>query len=313
MYMQPRLEIRHLLMLVTIAQAGTVTRAAELIGVTQSALTHRIKEAERRLDVVLFTRVGRRLRMTPAGETLYQTATRVLDELQRAEWHARETSGGVEHIVRIGIGAYTRYHWLPGFLEGLRWSAPELQLEVVAEAMRRPLALLADGDIDVAIVAGENSRAEFETIHLFADELVAITPPLHPWTRQPFVEAQAFGGETYITYSFTQQSGFEAERFLRPANATPARLVRVELPEAIVELVRAGLGVSVLSRWAIEPYLRAGTLAATQLSAQGLNIDWYALYRKADGHGSPAHKLASALSTWCDMPNGGFHSIGEAH
>ena len=114
--MSPRLDIRHLQMLVEIARTGNVTRAAETIGLTQSALTHRIREAERRLGLTLYTRVGRGLRMTPAGETLAYCAERVLEELERAEHDAVEMSRGIDHVVRIGIGAYTRYHWLPAFL-----------------------------------------------------------------------------------------------------------------------------------------------------------------------------------------------------
>ena len=296
-------------MLVAIAREGNVTRAADGIGLTQSALTHRIREAERRLGSALYTRVGKRLRATPVGEMLTAVAERVLGDLERAEHAAGEMSIGVEHVVRIGIGTYTRYHWLPPFLETLRESAPGLQVEVFADAMQRPLEMLLDGTIDVAIVATGARPPGVAWIPLFTDELVAITPVSHRFAQRAYIEAEALRDEVWISYGTKTEPGFESERFMRPAKAWPRRFLRVELPEAIVELVRAGMGVSILSRWAVEPYLRAGTLACTRLGEHGLDLDWFAAVREADAEGSPAHRLATSLAAWCETSDGGFHMV----
>lgn len=307
--MTPRLDIRHLQMLAAIAREGNVTRAAQTIGLTQSALTHRIREAERRLGSALYTRAGKGLRTTPAGEILTAVAERVLGELERAEHAAVEMSVGVEHVVRIGIGTYTRYHWLPSFLKVLRTRAPGLQVEVFADAMQRPLEMLLDGTIDVAIVATQSRPPGLAWIPLFTDELVAITPIDHRFTRRDYIEAEALRDEVWISYGTKTEPGFESERFMRPAQVWPKRFLRVELPEAIVELVRAGMGVSILSRWAVEPYLRAGTLACTRLGEAGLDIDWFAAVREADAEDAPARRLAESLAAWCATPEGGFHMV----
>ena len=303
--------MRHLQMLVEIARSGSVTRAAEVIGLTQSALTHRIREAERRLGLSLYTRVGKGLRMTPAGEMLAQTAARLLDELERAERDAVEAAGGVEHVVRIGLGTYTRYHWLPAFLAHLRASEPGLEVEVMADAAQRPLAMLIDGAIDVAIVAPGERPEGFAWIRLFTDELVAITPVDHRFADSDHIEATAMRDEVWITYGMKTEPGFEGERFMRPANTHPKRVVRVELPETIVELVRADLGVSILTRWAVAPYLESGLLAGTRLTKAGLPIEWYAAVRRSDDDASPARRLANTLARWCAGPGGGFHQGTE--
>ena len=309
--MRPKLDIQHLQMLTTIAQTGSVTRAAEEIGLSQSALTHRIREAERRLGLKLYSREGKRLRMTPAAERIYHSAVRVFEEMERAERDAIEMGKGVEHVIRLGLGSYTRYHWLPTFLKVLGESSPECQIEVVAPAIRRPLGMLIDGSIDIAIVPGRHPGHELEWIHLFQDELVAVTPPTHPISTLEFVEAEAFRDEVYITYSLTPESGFERERFMEPAKIFPRRTLKVELPDAILELVRAGMGVSILSRWALQPDVIAGTLACTRVTRQGLDIDWFAVVRKSDNERSPAQLLARTLATWCSTPQGGFRTVGS--
>ena len=83
------------------------------------------------------------------------------------------------------------------------------------------------------------------------------------------------------------------------------------LPNAILELARAGMGVSILSRWALEPDVIAGTLACTRVTRQGLDIDWFAVVRKSDTARPPAHRLARTLTTWCGTPQVGFHTVGS--
>jgi LysR family transcriptional regulator for metE and metH len=301
----PLLDLRHLRMLTAIADTGSVSAAAGLLAVTPSALSHRIREAERRLDVTLFGRLKGRLYLTPAGECLYQSARRVLGDLGRAEAEAIEMSRGVEHIVRIGIGFYSAYHWLPGFLRRLAERAPEIRLEVDADAARRPIATLLEGGIDIAIVPGSQESAGVAGRRLFTDELVAIMAPTHHLAGRPYITAEDLADEDYFSYSREAIPGHEYDRLMAPADIYPRRYVLVELPEAIVELVAAGLGISILSRWAVAPHIASGKLAHARVTAEGIRIDWYAGLRAADGDDTPAAALAAMLADWC-AESGGF-------
>ena len=297
--LHPRLDMRHLRMIVAIAKAGGVSGAARLLGVTPSALTHRIREAERRLGIALYGRVKGRLRPTPAGEVLRNAAERLLADLDRAEVDAFALAGGAEHVVRIGIGFYTAYHWLPGFLNRLATAGAETRVEIVAGAARQPFEMLRDGGIDVAIVASDPAGPGIAGVRLFGDELVAIMAPDHPLGARPHIVAEDLVGETYLTYSYSNIPGHEHDRLFHPAGVHPRRYINVELPEAIVDQVAAGFGVSILARWAVAPHIRSGSIAHARVTAQGLDIDWHAAVRAADGADSPGHRLATALADWC--------------
>lgn len=297
--LHPRLNLRHLRMIVAIAESGGVGGAANLLGVTSSAVTHRIREAERRLGLALYDRVKGRLRPTPAGEVLRNTAERLLTDLDRAEADAYALAGGIEHVVRLGIGFYTAYHWLPGFLGRLAVTAPEIEIEIVAGAARQPLGMLLDGGIDLAIVAGDPAGPGVAGFRLFDDELVAIMAPGHPLAVRPYIVADDFVEEAYLTYSYSTIPGHEHDRVFRPAGVHPRRYVNVELPEAIVELVAAGFGVSILARWAVAPHIRWGSIAHARVTEGGLDMAWYAAVRESDGTDSPSHRLARALGDWC--------------
>ena len=102
---RPRLEVRHLCLMVALDQAGSVTRAADLLGLTQPALSRRIREAERRLGTDLYSREKKRLRPTLAGECLLEHAKRILAELARAEMDTIQIPAGPQALVRLGAGA----------------------------------------------------------------------------------------------------------------------------------------------------------------------------------------------------------------
>ena len=230
---------------------------------------------------------------------LRQSAGRLLTDLDRSEAAARSFFGGVEHVVRLGIGFYTAYHWLPRFLKRLRGQEPDLDVEIVAGAARGPLDMLDEGGIDLAVVAGEPAQGGIDGVRLFSDELVAIMAPDHRLAGRAYVEAEDFVDEDYLSYSRTVMPGHEHDRLFRPAQLHPRRYITVELPEAIVELVAAGYGVSILAGWAVAPHIRWGNIASSRLTENGLDIDWYAAVRKADGANSPGHRLAKALAAWC--------------
>jgi LysR family transcriptional regulator for metE and metH len=296
--MAPRLGINHLQMLTAIVETGSVAEAAELLGVTPSALSHRIREAERRLDVELFTRIGRRLRLTPAGELLHQASVRLLDELEQVESVAQKMAYGIEAVVRLGVATYSSYHWLPPFLSELYAKAPEIEVEVVANAVQQPLTALQEGDIDLAIVPDVLKPPGAPALPLFEDELVAIMAPAHRLAAQDVVEAADFRELDVLTYSFTNLPGHELDLFWRPAGVTPRRIIRVELVDAIVDLVKANLGLAIVQRWAIAPHLDAGTLHACRLTQDGIRIAWSVVRRATADDTTAAARVAAALADW---------------
>lgn len=291
-----RLRLAHYRAVQAIAVHGGVTGAAEALGLTQSALSHQLREAERRLDASLFRRIGKHLRPTPAGERIAGAAEAHLPALAAAEADAAGYAGVPRHRVRIGSGAYSCYRWLPAALQRFQDERPDVEIRIVGDPTRDPVAALLAGSIDVAIGSGPLATADAATVPLFQDELVMIVPPSHPVAAKAFVEPSDVADETYLTYTQVEHKGYEAERFMRPAGVFPRRLVTIELTEGICELVAAGFGVSILSQWAVAPYIADGRLVARRVGPDGLFVDWHASVRASDPPDSPANGLARALA-----------------
>jgi LysR family transcriptional regulator for metE and metH len=274
--MAKHLEVRHLKLVETVAREGGLTKAANRLHVTQSALSHQLRDIEDKLGAPLFLRLNKKMLLTQAGERLLSSAPAVLDELERAEEDIRQIALNREGILRISTECYTCYHWLPPVLKPFNREFPRVEVRIVAEATRRPIEALLDGRLDLAITstAIRNQKLMFKP--LFKDELVLIGSPDHPLAERAYVTAKDFASEHLLVYALPKEDLSIYQKVLIPAGVTPKHVSRVELTEAIVEMVKAGLGIAVMARWAVAPQVEAGTLRTIRLTSKGLHRQWSA-------------------------------------
>jgi LysR family transcriptional regulator for metE and metH len=296
----PHLDIRHLRMLVAIDRHRSVTAAARALGLTQPALSHQVREAERRAGLPLFRRVNRRLVLTWQGQELLQSARLIVGELERAEADLERYRGGVKALVRLGTRAYCGFRWVPAFLDDLAETAPEIEVEFHTDTLSVPLSALEDGTIDLALAPGKPRRREIETVHLFDDELVALMAADHPLAERSFLTAADFDGKPYITYSTVFEPGMEHDLLFRPGRALPSSELRAGPPDALLALVAAGKGTSIVSRWVFASELERWGIVARPLTETGLTISWFVCHRRSASAETPSAFVATRLAAWCD-------------
>jgi LysR family transcriptional regulator for metE and metH len=273
------LEVRHLRLVAAVASQGSLTRAGDELHLTQSALSHQLRDIESRLGTALFLRLGKRLVLTPAGERLLESATDVLDRLERTEHDIRELAGDCGRRLRITTECYTCYHWLPPLLLRYRRLFPGVEVRIDVAATHRPLPLLLNGNIDLGLMSTRVRDRRLVARRVFDDELVVIASRHHRFASQTRVRLAQMREETLFIYPPKEESG-PLQDVLLPAGAAPARVEEVQLTEAITELVKAGLGVAILARWAVQPLIDAGALVGRALPVRGMHRTWSAVTRK---------------------------------
>jgi LysR family transcriptional regulator for metE and metH len=274
------LEVKHLRLVDAVANYGSLTNASKHLHLTQSALSHQLNELERRLGIPLFHRVGRRLVPTVAGEQLMGAAKQALTVLRGAERSLRRLAAGEEAVLRLTTECYTAYHWLPPILEEFARRCPKVEVQIVAQAARFPIRSLLAGKVDVAVMHDVPADDRVQAIPLFEDDMLVVVAPGHSLAGEPFVCAEDFADEHLLMYTASTSDSVLFNRVLGPAGITPRRISAIQLTEAILEMVKAGLGISVLARWAVEPLLREGTIAARPLTRDGLRRQWSAVVLK---------------------------------
>jgi LysR family transcriptional regulator, regulator for metE and metH len=274
--MVPFLDSRHLRLITEIARAQSVTRAADRLNVTQSAVSHGLRDIEDRLGTPLFVRSGRRMLPTPAGAHLVETADRVLAEIARAEAAISRIVRNHGGEFRVCTQCHTGYHWLPPLLEVVRRKYPDVQVHIAAEHTMRPIAALLEAKIDLAIVNSTPEDRRIRVRPLFEDEHAVIVSRSHPWAKRAFVTPQELAAERLLLYSRSIEESYIVQRVMRPAGAVPAHVTFLQLTEAIVEMVKAGMGISVLPTWSVAPAIGAGLVRAIRITRSGVYRQWNA-------------------------------------
>ena len=268
------IEIKQLRIFRTVIEVGSFTGAGEHLGMSQPAISQHIRALEKELGVPLLLRTARSIQITPAGEMLLHSARQTLDKLdetrRRIEEHARGRAG----LVRVGTPEPPCNYLLPGVLVELKRRFPRIDVRVVSGHTAASLARLVAGELDVALLPLPVDAEKLRLVEVGRDELVAVVPPDHAWTKMPFVTARDFDAEPLLVYDRASQITDLTLGFLLADGVFPRIAAEVDHLEALKELAQRRLGVAVVPSWAARREIDAGLLAAVRLGPTGLGRGW---------------------------------------
>ena len=264
------MNLNHLAIFHAVAQAGSMTQGAERLDISQPAVSKQVQELEHSLGVHLFDRIGRRVRLSQAGEILANYA-RLLFAL---EHEAEEAMADVRAVGRgrLVIGASTTIgtYLLPGVLADFWRRHPKVELLVEIENTEQVHRRLAGLQLDVGLTEGFVEEAELEAEVFHRDELVVIAAPGHPLARQPRVPLSALRDEPFILREPGSGTRAVEERALGRLKLPVRVVMALGSTEAIKRVVAEGVGLAIVSRLAVGAECAAGTLAT--LPVAGLRI-----------------------------------------
>jgi LysR family transcriptional regulator for metE and metH len=263
------LELRHLRSLIALAETGTVSRAAERVHLTQSALSHQLKALEERYGSPVVKRHGQSVKLTESGQRLVALARSVMGEVQSAERDLARLARSPARALRIALECHTCFDWLMPIMDVFRKEWPEVELDLVSGFHPNPIALLADGKTDL-VIGSENKPRRGVVFHpLFRFEVLAVLPTDHPLREKRYLSAGDFAGETLITYPVPEERIDLIRRVLTPAGVHPQRRT-TELTVAILQLVASRRGVAALPNWGIKNYVDYKYVIARSIGRNGL-------------------------------------------
>nr|WP_294866355.1 LysR family transcriptional regulator [uncultured Pseudogulbenkiania sp.] len=275
------LEIRHLKTLLALAETGSVSQAARRVFLTQSALSHQLKQLEEHYGLALFERKSQPLRFTLAGERLLTLARELVGKVAAAERDLVRLRQGEAGELRVAVECHTCFDWLMPAMDTFRQHWPAVELDIVSGFHADPVGLLLTQRADLAIVSEAEAQPGIVHQPLFAYEMVVIMARDHPLAERRCWSAADFAGETLISYPVPDDMLELVRKVLAPAGVNPARRTS-ELTIAIIQLVASRRGVAALPFWAVKPYLERGYVVARPIGAAGLNSELYAALREDD-------------------------------
>lgn len=269
------LEIKHLRMICALAECGNMTRAAEKLCITQSALSQQLKDIETKLGTDLFFRTRRKMIITEEGRQLQDTAAEVIEALDAAERAIARKVKGEKGVLRVGTQCIFCYKWLPRVLGRFQEKFPQIEIEIGNSVDLKEE--LEAKKFDMVISGAISGNDVHTSVPLFADQLVCVMPEDHPLAACSFVQLEEFAGTSLISHADQSRNRFY-QQVLKPRGIEPKKIMNVGAPQAIVEMVAAGFGVSIFPRWAVAEAARAWRIAVRPITTKGFPLTWHAVY-----------------------------------
>ena len=244
------MDTSHLRNFLIIAQVGSLTRAAGRAHLTQPALSGQLKRLEDELGTALFHRLGRGLRLTPAGEILRDHAVRALAALDAASESLEELGSLRGGTLAIGGGATATAYLLPDILRRFHAAHPGVRF-AVREAPSRTIAeAVASGELDAGVVTLPVSDARLAITPWLVDELVLLVPPAHPLRKRRTFQWADLDHQPLIAFEPRSAVRELLDRALAEHGVFPAVVMEVRSIATITAMVEAGIGLGFVSRYA---------------------------------------------------------------
>ena len=270
------MEIRHLRLVRTLATEGTLTAAGERLYLSQSALSHQLKEIEGEFGIKLFRRFKRRMLLTPAGQRFLEGAHVVLSEIDKVRDDISRLSSGETGTLRIAACRSLGFRWLPGVVNSFKTAYPDVDISIDPQWDHDPTRRVLAGAVDIAITNSKDDNRGLVFLKLFDDELVVVVRSDHRWASKSHITARLLADENLVTFDFPMNGMDIRSTVLAPSGVTPKSVITLPTIEAIVDMVKGGAGIAVLNSWPVRPFLADGELQTVRLSRKGMQRSWFA-------------------------------------
>ena len=276
------LERIHLAIVQEVDRHGSLTAAAGVLCLTQSALSHSMKKLEQQLGIDVWLREGRSLRLTQAGEYLLAVANRVLPQLALAEERLGQYAQGERGALRIGMECHPCYQWLLKVVSPYLAQWPDVDVDVKQKFQFGGIGALFGYEIDLLVTPDPLFKPGLRFEPVFDYEQVLVVNREHRLATAAYVKPAQLTDEVLVTYPVETDRLDIYNQFLMPAGVTPRRHKTIETTDIMLQMVESGRGVAALPRWLVEEYAGKMNLVPVRLGREGIAKHIFLGAREAD-------------------------------
>lgn len=278
------LERIHLEILTAIKEHGTLTKAADSLHLSQSALSHSIKKLEGQIATPIWEKEGRNLRLTAAGERIQTLANRVLPQFLHAELLLSQIAKGEAGALRIGMECHPCYQWLLRVISPYLQRWPDIDMDVKQEFQFGALGALLSYEIDVLITPDPLFKPKIDYIPVFDYEHRLVVSATHKLAEQDFVLPEQLGQEVLFSYPVEPLRLDIFSQFLNPAKCSVKKHKIIETTEIMLQMVAAGRGICALPGWLVDEYSKSMPIKSLRFGEKGISKQIFIGIRKDEQH-----------------------------
>ena len=275
-----RMDLRQLEIIRAIADTGSFTAAGAKLHVSQSAISRQILLLEDELGEPVFHRIGRRIRITPAGESLLQLSHRVFQDLQDTVSAISDKQESLNGTMRLVGGMTVCLYVFPALLAEIRRVHPHLDLKITVGTAERSIAMLRSGAGDLGLITLPVDAADLVSVPVLEEELLLVTYPTHPLAKKKTITPADLSRQHFIVFETGSITRTLLEEFFAQQRIKPEIVMETENVEIIKAMVRNGLGISIIPWQAAAADVRTKQLFCSRISGHPLKRQTGWLYPK---------------------------------
>ena len=276
------MEIKYFRLIRTIAEEGNMSNSSRRLFLTQSALSHQLRELEERLGFKVFYRKRNVWQLTDEGQELHALAVKVLDAINEGFEKIDYIKNGTKGAIRIGTECYFFYQRLLTFIKKMDVLYPEIEVNIILDPDNHPLKKILENELDIAIVHEQPKEEVLFCKELFEDEIFAFVHKDHFFNTKAYVSVEQFRQAHLIIHSYPLDSVFIYKHLLKPNYVEPENITAIPLTEIALEMVNANMGVMCKPKWALEPFKDFKDIVVKPIGEHGLKRSHFLTVRKSD-------------------------------
>lgn len=276
------MDLRRLEVFCKVVELRSFTKAAEAVFLSQPTVSEHIRTLEEMLGEKLLDRLGREAFPTPAGRILYRHAQKILRLREEAIQAIASYRGDLSGRLVVGASTIPGTYILPKIIGSFKSLHPSIQLLLKISGTGEIVEAVLRGDLEIGLVGSKWKDRRLITEEIFSEELVLAVYPEHPWrTRdevvmediydQPFILRERDSGTRMVMSQILEDHGFDFSKLRVVAE--------IATTQAVIESIKAGIGISILSRQAIEEDLQRGSLIALPIKGVRFYRHFYLIQR----------------------------------
>ena len=264
------MDLRQLEIIRAIADTGTFTAAGDKLHVSQSAISRQILLLEEELGEPVFHRIGRRIRITPAGESLLQLSHRVFQDLTETVAGISDKRESLRGTMRLVGGMTVCLYVFPSLLAAVRRVHPQLDLKITVGSAERSIAMLRSGAGDLGLLTLPVDAADLVSVPVLEEELLLITYPAHPLAKKKTLTPADLHRQDFVLFETGSITRRLVETFFARQHIEPKIIMETENVEILKAMVRSGLGISIIPWMAAAEDVRTGQLCCSRIGGEPL-------------------------------------------
>jgi LysR family transcriptional regulator for metE and metH len=276
------MEIKYFRLIKAIAEEGSIANSSEKLFLTQSALSHQLKELEEQLGFKVFHRTRNEWKLTDEGTELYKLGNTILDSIDKSFKNIQHIRTGSVGTIKVSTECYSFYQGLPNFIQKMGLLYPEINLDLILEATHQPIPKILSNEIDIAIVTSKPENDLLTSIEIFDDEIFAIMHKENELNKLAFIDVSDFSDVHLIIHSFPLETVSVYEQFLKPNKIIPSKISAIPLTEVALEMISANFGVMCMPKWALKSFKLSDELVYKRIGKNGLIRSHFLVIRKSD-------------------------------